>query len=346
MTEVFNPCMVFIPDANISQNITISYPDRHPLIPMSIGYSTMEVVEWDFGIFATEYLNEGVGEFLQHKWKIGAKVLLHPLASKSNMTIHYMLNGNIDCILHGAGTVRLQEGTAQMFYLPAGIEQDAHFDPGEYSSFQVVFSWALLEEFTKESPYLKEVLTAVTENLGKGKQLDRTSISDHVLEIFRKIKMCRYEGIRRRKFMELQLYELLASYLEEIETDIKEEHGIDIVARKKIQPVLDYIRENLDELHTAEKLAKSLGLSLKTFRRYFLHHVGKGFKEYMLELRLETVKVLLLETNRGLKDIAAECGFYDPPMLIHRFKEAFGVTPQEYRKNSAMVRMDNRTDRK
>lgn len=324
-----NPCMVFIMDECPDDNVKISYPQKHSMMQSPIYGSIMEQTEGSFGKFATEYRNEGNGEVLQHRWLIQQPIVLHPYSQKPNITIHYMLWGSIDCYLRGEGSVTLNDGMAQMFYLPAGIEQDAHFKTGKYHSFQIVFSDVLLKSFMKESSYLEDVLALLQQEMASGKQLASAPITPYMMEVIERIRSCRHEGVRREKFIEAQMYELLAAYLEGIKV---EEGAVD-----RINKLVDYLRSNLQDHPTVDSLAKSIGLTSVTFSRYFKQHTGQNFRDFMKEQRVTAARRLLMESMLAIKDIAFECGFYDTSDFVHQFKQVLKLTPSEYRKLHGII---------
>lgn len=55
--------------------------------------------------------------------------------------------------------------------------------------------------------------------------------------------------------------------------------------------------------------------------------------EYLTLLRVEHSKELLRATEKSIKDIAAEVGYYDASSFIRRFKQMTGITPLQYRRS-------------
>ena len=58
-----------------------------------------------------------------------------------------------------------------------------------------------------------------------------------------------------------------------------------------------------------------------------------NFKEYLNSQRLEEAEKLLLGTNKHIGEIAAEVGFKNARSFSNIFREAYNVTPAEYKKN-------------
>ena len=57
-----------------------------------------------------------------------------------------------------------------------------------------------------------------------------------------------------------------------------------------------------------------------------------SFNKYLTSIRMEKAKVLLLDPNNKIINIASQVGYSDPYYFSHCFKKAFKVSPVEYRK--------------
>ena len=72
-------------------------------------------------------------------------------------------------------------------------------------------------------------------------------------------------------------------------------------------------------------------LNTSYFSTLFKKFVGKGFNDYIIELRLAHVKENLATTSDKIKNIAAAEGFNDYQYFIKVFKKNTGLTPGQYR---------------
>lgn len=103
------------------------------------------------------------------------------------------------------------------------------------------------------------------------------------------------------------------------------------VFHPQILESLTYIQNNLDTV-TAKTAAESCALSYHYYCRLFRDNTGKGFCEYLNDLRLAEGEKLLLSTDRSITDIAHTCGFSGTSHFIARFKSVRGVSPARFRK--------------
>ena len=83
---------------------------------------------------------------------------------------------------------------------------------------------------------------------------------------------------------------------------------------------------------TLEKLASILHLTPQYISKIFKDNIGIGFKDYLVQLRLEHAKTLIKNTDKNLLIIGNECGFPNNKSFIYYFKQQYNITPSQYKK--------------
>lgn len=106
----------------------------------------------------------------------------------------------------------------------------------------------------------------------------------------------------------------------------------DMTLNEKREKVDRYINTNFLGKITLEEVAAYLGMNRTYFCMFFKKHYGKGFADYLNDLRVDKAAALLLQGDRTIAEIARECGFKTIPYFNRAFKRSKGVTPGEYRK--------------
>lgn len=97
-----------------------------------------------------------------------------------------------------------------------------------------------------------------------------------------------------------------------------------------------YVAENFcDPNISLISVAKYMGLSPAHFSTVFSQTVGQSFIHYLTALRIERAKELLRTTSMKLSAIAMEIGYNEPNYFSHVFRKAEGITPKEYRNQTA-----------
>ncbi|MDD6174813.1 MAG: AraC family transcriptional regulator [Firmicutes bacterium] len=100
----------------------------------------------------------------------------------------------------------------------------------------------------------------------------------------------------------------------------------------RIKKVLEYIHEDPSHPFTLEDLTARAGVKKTLFLQSFRNVTGTSPKQYIIGLRLESARSLLLETQMPVSQIAEKCGFTDAFYFSRRFKAKFSESPQQYRK--------------
>lgn len=101
---------------------------------------------------------------------------------------------------------------------------------------------------------------------------------------------------------------------------------------ESVQPVLDWMLENLDSDHTVAALARRAAMSDRTFARKFVAETGTTPNKWLTTQRIAHARRLLEETDLGVDEVASACGFGSAALLRHHFHRVVGVAPKEYRR--------------
>ncbi len=141
-----------------------------------------------------------------------------------------------------------------------------------------------------------------------------------------------YEGITPNVMLSetrlsLEIYKLFASLLSPDRIDSDESINDD-----NIKQVRDYIINNLSEQMSVEKLSELAHLSSTHFSRLFKLETGFSPYNYILNVRLNRAKELLLKSDKSITEIAYETGFNSEANFIYCFKKSEGLSPGKFRK--------------
>lgn len=102
---------------------------------------------------------------------------------------------------------------------------------------------------------------------------------------------------------------------------------------QRINKVVAYINNHLDETLDLKTLANEAALSDFHFHRIFKALKGEAIGGYITRLRLEATARLLWYTALTIEEIAFNIGYETPASLSKAFKKQYGINPTEYRTN-------------
>lgn len=101
---------------------------------------------------------------------------------------------------------------------------------------------------------------------------------------------------------------------------------------ERVRRISAYIDEHFSEKLLLSDIAKTEQLSLTYLSHFFKDFFQMSFQEYLLHLRCEKARRLLLLTDHNLLEISLECGFSDMKYFNRGFLKIYGVLPKELRK--------------
>lgn len=101
---------------------------------------------------------------------------------------------------------------------------------------------------------------------------------------------------------------------------------------EKINLVKAHIQNNFSKKITNQELAAMVGYHEYHLNRLFAKYTGMNLHQYLLRFRLNQASYLLLNTEQSLQAIATQTGFGDYAHFSHSFKQFYGYSPIQYRK--------------
>lgn len=102
---------------------------------------------------------------------------------------------------------------------------------------------------------------------------------------------------------------------------------------RRIHKVQDFIENHIEKSLSIEELSCAAGFSKYHFSRIFQGIQHESLAHYVNRIRMERALFLLAHrTDKNMTDIAYELGFSDSAVFSRTFKNCYGVSPSEYRK--------------
>jgi len=126
---------------------------------------------------------------------------------------------------------------------------------------------------------------------------------------------------------------LLRSHLRVVRSATIERSRLGPVDRR-LRRALELMDTHLGDELSLPDLAAAVSLSPSHFSHLFKELVGETPHGYLANLRLERARVLLVETDLPITEIAGRVGFHSPGHFASAFKAAAGVTPRAFRQSA------------
>lgn len=102
-----------------------------------------------------------------------------------------------------------------------------------------------------------------------------------------------------------------------------------------VAQAMRFIQNNFSSDINVDLLATHCGASRRHIERAFSKCLGSTPNEHILRAKLSRAKQLLMETDYSLDVVAEKSGFTNGPYLSNLFKKKTGMTPGQFRRQSA-----------
>lgn len=108
--------------------------------------------------------------------------------------------------------------------------------------------------------------------------------------------------------------------------------------RAPVREVQEFIEAEPGGVHSISELARRAAMSPRHFTRVFTDEVGEAPGAYVERIRTDAARRQLEESDDTVTAIAARCGFGTAETMRRNFVRRLGVSPDQYRKTSALAR--------
>jgi len=102
-----------------------------------------------------------------------------------------------------------------------------------------------------------------------------------------------------------------------------------------VNRIINYLNENYEQKISLEQIAHNMYLSPVYISKIFKEETGESPINYLIKIRLERAKEILLEDDdKSIKSIANNVGYDDVYHFSKLFKKYYGISPLYYKKRA------------
>ncbi len=106
------------------------------------------------------------------------------------------------------------------------------------------------------------------------------------------------------------------------------------ILQPRLIEAVTLMEANIEEPLSTDDLAHHVGVSRRHLERLFRQHLQTVPSQYYLELRLDRARMLLRTDDKPILQIGLMCGFSSASYFSTAFRNHFGVTPRQERRNA------------
>lgn len=149
---------------------------------------------------------------------------------------------------------------------------------------------------------------------------------EQVSAIGKMLRSVRKDDNQERLFRHIAEHILQENYLFSVQ-------AVELAYSEDILYVLEYMQTHLSENIRTEDMAALVGLSTTGLIWKFDRQLKTTPKQYLIQLRMQLAKQLLLESSLSVTQIAEACGYTDVYYFSNAFRQHTGVSPTTFRKS-------------
>ncbi|MDO4339612.1 MAG: AraC family transcriptional regulator [Eubacteriales bacterium] len=157
------------------------------------------------------------------------------------------------------------------------------------------------------------------------------------LSIYIKQFLCEYydNSIASNNILDCLMTLILCELINTFENDLsyKRQNSSESI----VIPIIRYIEHNYNQC-TLNSTAEFFNMHPNYLSSYLKRHTGLSYKELIQTQRLQQAASLLKTTSLSVYDISYHVGYSNTSFFFQKFKEKYGCTPKEYRKNPLSLR--------
>ena len=141
-------------------------------------------------------------------------------------------------------------------------------------------------------------------------------------------------GYLLKPINETELKELINKAVYNLNQNSKQADHINAVNYSlPVRLACEYIEKNFQENINLNKISNYVSLSKNYFCNIFKKETGITIWDYLIRIRMEEAKRMLLETEQKTYEISERVGYDDPSYFGRLFKKYTGFTPMEFRES-------------
>lgn len=235
-------------------------------------------------------------------------------------------NGRLDYqilyVVKGCGFFHLREGTLEVTEGKIVV-----FCPGERQSYQYNFQNSPEVYWIHFTGYGAKKLLEEAGLLEQ--QVNTVGIHTPCIELFKKV--IRELQVKKPLFEQSTNAAILELVVQLGRKRIEEEQSHNLNKNHRFDKLLEIMHSNYHIKWSIDDFARQCNMSTYWFIHSFKEYTGMSPLEYLIKIRIDKARELLLDSSLSIKEIASVTG-YDNALYFSRvFKKLEGSSPRQYR---------------
>lgn len=154
-------------------------------------------------------------------------------------------------------------------------------------------------------------------------------------DLFREMRTFEGSNLVKKLFLEGKAYQVLTEQIKQFEDDLMDVADRSILRRSEIHQIeaaAKLISFRISEKIGINNIATAVGLNVNKLQEGFQIMYGVTVNQYIQQTRLTLISTLILNTDYSMSDIVHLTGLTSKSYLSKIFKEAYGKSPSQFRR--------------
>lgn len=257
---------------------------------------------------------------------------LHRSYNEAVEALRFKMSRGCNCSLLYKQVIALRSSNIHLYYQEMNaLAHDFRLASGDWSErMQAIMSRLQQEVLTNEEnlhlmQYFKSLFEQLVDKLPS--ELKQQWLQETMPE-WNMLMRCEYLGdsVPRLQELLMQCHQAYIAYVQSKDS------------KQTIHGIRAFIEENyMNSELSLNLISDKFKLNSKYISQLFKEQLGINFADFVMELRIEQAKQLLLVTECSINEIATQVGYEIPLSFGRAFKKQVGVSPSDYRKNMGSV---------
>ncbi|WP_437918879.1 helix-turn-helix domain-containing protein [Sphingobacterium sp. LRF_L2] len=276
-----------------------------------------EIISTAGGIFRFQETSFDGLQFVKCNYSLLEKEKLHIHIEKEVLEMHFRLQGTSQ-IHRSKSPIHLEQGNNMLTYQRDDV-QKVILNPVEYGTFlEIRIGKSQFEKFMHED------IVQSTRNLFSG---SAHQITPTMRLLIADMTNNRYQGKMKALFLESKMTELFLLQLQQKSAIRPQSNTLKKSEIELLYAIKEYITRNKYNYLSLDQLSKQFGINKTKLMRGFKGIFGQTIYQYIVELKLNSAKSMLINEDKFVNEVAYEIGYKNPQHFVEAFKKRFGISP-------------------
>lgn len=293
---------------------------------INMGMLNMSVTEWGIPKFRAHLINSEADRKMQIVGGIQEDVVI----------LHFVCKGKTQVNRRGASySVDMIANTNNLFCGMGDKNKHLLNEHQQNEYFRIYIPYDYIHSMTPQYPDVFGTLSQLIDNQCPILRDGHLTTTMEMNQLIEQIKNCQDMGSLAPLYFETKVHELLILQIQQINKQDHIDCNCYIHYQEQINEARNIIENNFLNPPTICELAKMVSMSETVLKASFKLFFGATIYGYLFNFRMNIARKLLSDNSITVAEIASKSGYEYSSHFTTAFKRRFGLSPVEYRKNSA-----------